>query len=226
VFQITGGDNERQELTNWNVTEVTASYIKLEVKFANPLEISAFGVTNQDKLEVLVKIPILFESEATGEYIPHSTFIQAKLPAQLPSDSAAFETMMVLTDASLKLSLISTVVALVAEGALSEVWGAINAMQLLAQIYHMKLYLPSNAQAFFMWLSSISEFTLYDMTPVYKSLFGWIFILDQEYVLTDEEEYFEDETDEERRLAQQKRAKSRTKTDAEEKEEKLESELF
>ena len=50
VFQITGGDNERQELTNWNVTEVTASYIKLEVKFANPLEISAFGVTNQDKL--------------------------------------------------------------------------------------------------------------------------------------------------------------------------------
>jgi len=46
VFYITGEDEERMELTNWNVTEVTESYVKIEVKFADPIEISASGVLN------------------------------------------------------------------------------------------------------------------------------------------------------------------------------------
>jgi hypothetical protein len=69
-------------------------------------------------------------------------------------------------------------------GGLSEVWGMVNSVQLLAYIRHMNLYFPSNAEAYFDFMIKVADFEYFDLRKVYDKIFdklvsldpnGWLF---------------------------------------------------
>ena len=65
------------------------------------------------------------------------------------------------------------------QGGLAEVWGSVNAMQLLSYVVYMSLMVPANAQVFLEFLIELSEFEFFDLSDVRKALFGWLYSLDQ-----------------------------------------------
>jgi hypothetical protein len=85
-------------------------------------------------------------------------------------------------------SFLTTAGILVANGALAEIWAMINAIQILAYIFYMNLYMPANAERYFDFLMELSEFDLIDMSPVYELLFRWIAVFDPENVVISQEE--------------------------------------
>jgi hypothetical protein len=124
----------------------TKDRIELQIYFENSLSISAEGPQNRDELEISVKNPYLFRAEESLEMIPRGTIIWSGVPPQVPLGSEeALDNAAMAAEVATKTSFLTTVAVLVSNGALSEVWGMINAIQLLSFIFYMDLYMPANA---------------------------------------------------------------------------------
>ena len=66
-------------------------------------------------------------------------------------------------------------------GALSEVWGTVSILQLLSFVNFMNLYMPANSKAFLDFLAELSEFQFFSYDEIYKTSFGDIYVIDQQY---------------------------------------------
>jgi hypothetical protein len=166
----------------WSTKAFTEDRLELQIYFENPLAISAEGTQNLDELEISVKNPFLFKSFESSEMIPRGTIIWAGVPPQVPSGSeAALDNAAMAAEVATKTTFLTTTAVLVSNGALSEVWGMINAIQLLSFIFYMDLYMPANAKLFFDFLIKIGEFEFVDLKPAYKVTFGWMYNLDQNF---------------------------------------------
>jgi hypothetical protein len=110
-------------------------------------------------------------------------------------------------------------VALLLTGALSEIWALVNAMQLLTKVLEFNLYIPANVRAYMGYLSNLSEFEPIDPRPIFKAMFGWLYILDKTFSFGLAEEAA-------RRLQKKKGGGRRSNSEEETDEEKLDSENF
>lgn len=91
----------------------------------------------------------------------------------------------------------------------------VNAIQLLAYIRHMNLYMPSNAEVFFDYILELADFDLIDKQPAYHAFYEAAYALDINNVIIEEEE-------DDRNLQKRQRASRNSGEQEEEKEEKRE----
>lgn len=130
-------------------------------------------------LEVEVKNPFFFRAKATQEVIPRGTTRMAPIPQQFSAGQAeSLDNLMAVARIGTKTTVGSTVVTLLITGSLSEVWGMINSVQMLAYIRHMDLYMPANTEAYFDFMLTVADFEIVDPVPVYDRVYNWVVILD------------------------------------------------
>ena len=96
------------------------------------------------------------------------------------------------TEVAMKTTLLSSFAWFGLQGGLAEVWGAVNAMQLLSYVIYMNLMVPANARVFLEFLIELSEFEYFDLSAVYKALFGPMYHLDQSLKFGSESEGADD----------------------------------
>jgi hypothetical protein len=89
------------------------------------------------------------------------------------------ETVTAVAEVTTKSTVAGTLVILLLNGQLANVWGMINTLQLLSFVVYMDLFLPANTKGFLDFTVEIAEFEYFDVNPVYKALFGWAYEIDQ-----------------------------------------------
>lgn len=65
-------------------------------------------------------------------------------------------------------------------GGLSQVWGMVHTVQLLAYVNEFDLNLPALVDAYFEFLMSLGNFEMISLEEFYKAAYGWLYNWDQE----------------------------------------------
>jgi hypothetical protein len=131
-----GGNKLTKEKSfTWRCSKFTSKCLELELTFNAPLSISSQGPSKRDMLEVRVKNPFLFKAKTNMEVVPRGDMETAPIPQQISSGQAeSLDTMMEAVRKGTKTTLFGTILLLLFTGGLSELWGWINSIQMLAFI--------------------------------------------------------------------------------------------
>jgi hypothetical protein len=127
IIQATSVSEELAQFT-WQATSFSPNLLLLQITFENPLYISSEGRKRADTIRVTVTDAHLFKSPK-GASVQQDSFIEAKLPAQMPQTWAPqVNTAVFVAEVAITSAVSATLLTNGFTGSLTEVWAMVNSI--------------------------------------------------------------------------------------------------
>ena len=136
---------------SWRATQFASTFLVWPINFERPLAVSAGKKNQWDAFEVSVKNPFLFRDAKSFKMISRTEVTEAKIPKQRTDDwnSGSKAVAVKSATALTKSTFVVTVSWQLYMGGLSQVWGMVHTVQILAYLNEFDLELPALVDAYF-----------------------------------------------------------------------------